>query len=60
MHYFLPVIFYTGTHLWHPFPFHVSLRDSLIYCLYGLAFFEGKSGILKILLQVDMVFLPNI
>ena len=28
---------------WHPFPFRVSPRDSLIYCLSGMPFFEGDS-----------------
>lgn len=28
---------------WYPFPFRVSPRDSLIYCLCGMPFFEGES-----------------
>lgn len=28
---------------WHPFPFRVSPRDSLIYYVCGMPFFEGES-----------------
>lgn len=42
---------------WHPFPFRVSPRDSLIYCLSGMPFFwRGFCGISKNLTANGHIF----
>lgn len=58
MHYFLLVIFYTGTHLVIPTPLSFSPQGRLdLLSLWLALFWRGICGILKILLQMEKKFL---